>query len=956
MTVAVVLSGAAGLIFQIVWLYECGLVFGNSLWSATIVLSSFMGGLALGNALVARLGRRMARPLMVYAALEAIVGVSGLLLTYTLPHLTQIISPLTNAGGDNVLLVNAVRLGAAFVILVIPASAMGATLPVVVEAVSDETRTFGHVLGHLYGWNTLGAVAGVMSAELILVRDLGVKGSGWAAALLDVSAAGIAIYYGTGLAAVPAYATPSGGADRLTRPTMSARSNRSASVDRPASPVLLLASAALAGGALLSLEVVWFRFLTMFVLSTTLTVSLMLASVLSAIGVGGLAASVWLKRRADAAMYAAPVALLAGCATVLSYAAFGFVTSGTQIAEWERVLWLACALTVPTSVLSGALFTLLGDAIGQSMGGSNAEAVASLTLANTAGAMCGPAIAAFFLLPSLGMEGAVFALALAYLGVAALAFRPMAPPAAPRRRVVLAVVGLAFAFLIIQFPFGAMRDRYFARSAAAYSGDGSAIVATREGSTGTMFLMQQEWLGSPVYNRLVTDGFSMSGTAVPGMRYMRAFAYWPMLLHKAALKSALVVCYGVGVTAQAVADISSLESIDVVEISKDVVAMSDVIYQGQKAPLHDARIRLHLEDGRNFLQTTSRRFDLITGEPPPPRTPGTVNIYTHEYFQLVHDRLQDGGMATYWLPVGRPSPGTDVDTVVRAFCNVFTDCSLWNATPFDLMLVGSRGASGPITEDAFAKPWVTPGLEARLREIGFEQPEEIGATFLGDADYLRDLTKDTPELIDDFPQRLVPSPSRVSLSDPRYATDSSVSDFFQRVIDPGRARALFARSPFIRRFWPAALAVRTLPAFDDQRIINRVLWDGGKPLRQIEDLHFLLTRTPLRTLPLWVLGSDEVKQRIAESSDDTSGAVEYARALRALTGHGYAAAAGFFAASERRSFGGAQVRALHAYALCMAGQLDEARSIAQGTHAADADEDHFWQWITPRIASGGCAN
>ena len=99
MTVAVVLSGAAGLIFQIVWLYGCGLVFGNSLWSATIVLSSFMGGLALGNALVARLGRRMTRPLMVYAALEATVAVSGLLLTYTLPHLTEIVSPLTNAGG-----------------------------------------------------------------------------------------------------------------------------------------------------------------------------------------------------------------------------------------------------------------------------------------------------------------------------------------------------------------------------------------------------------------------------------------------------------------------------------------------------------------------------------------------------------------------------------------------------------------------------------------------------------------------------------------------------------------------------------------------------------------------------------------------------------------------------------------------------------------------------------------
>ena len=120
-------------------------------------------------------------------------------------------------------------------------------------------------------------------------------------------------------------------------------------------------------------------------------------------------------------------------------------------------------------------------------------------------------------------------------------------------------------------------------------------------------------------------------------------------------------------------------------------------------------------------------YDLITGEPPPPRTPGAVNIYTREYFQLIHDHLAEGGMTTYWLPVGRPNPGTDVDTIVRAFCDVFEDCSLWNATPFDLMLVGSRHATA----------WQTPALQARLREVGFEQPEQIGATFVGDAAFAR---------------------------------------------------------------------------------------------------------------------------------------------------------------------------------------------------------------------------
>ncbi len=89
-----------------------------------------------------------------------------------------------------------------------------------------------------------------------------------------------------------------------------------------------------------------------------------------------------------------------------------------------------------------------------------------------------------------------------------------------------------------------------------------------------------------------------------------------------------------------------------------------------------------------------------------------------------------------------------------------SDCSLWNATPFDLMLVGTRGATGPVPMSQFARAWQTPRLAARLREVGFEQPEQIGATFVGDADYLRQLTADTPPLTDDYPQRLRPTPSR----------------------------------------------------------------------------------------------------------------------------------------------------------------------------------------------------
>ena len=137
----------------------------------------------------------------------------------------------------------------------------------------------------------------------------------------------------------------------------------------------------------------------------------------------------------------------------------------------------------------------------------------------------------------------------------------------------------------------------------------------------------------------------------------------------------------------------------------------------------------------------------------------------------------------------------------------------------------------------------------------------------------------------------------------------------------------------------------SLLRFDHQRMINRVLLDGGKPLAQIEDLHALLVGTSMRTLPLWFLGSDEVKERIAEASEERSGATEYARALRALVSRDYRRAAAYFGESERRGLQGETVRPLQVYALCLAGDLDTARLLARGVRVNSDAERHFWRWL-----------
>src|SRR5262245_20288928 len=155
-------SGAAALIFEVVWFHRAGLVFGNDLWSTSLVLATYMGGLALGNGLVVAFGHRVRRLLRTYALIEVTVAVSAVAATHLLPQLTRVLVPLARGLALHPQLVDGIRGFAAFAVLMLPTTALGATLPVLVAALCRQDPRFGYVLGRLYGWNTLGAVAGVL--------------------------------------------------------------------------------------------------------------------------------------------------------------------------------------------------------------------------------------------------------------------------------------------------------------------------------------------------------------------------------------------------------------------------------------------------------------------------------------------------------------------------------------------------------------------------------------------------------------------------------------------------------------------------------------------------------------------------------------------------------------------------------------------------------------------------
>jgi spermidine synthase len=824
-------SGIAGLTFETLWFRLAGLSLGNSIWSASIVLAAFMGGLTLGNGLVARFYSRVKQPIRLYALLELAIGVGSFLVVLALPRLSSALGPLFATVADTPWALNTARMASAFALLVLPTTAMGATLPLLTEALSRSHPSFGATVGKLYGWNTLGAMLGAIATEAMLVRFFGIASTGLIAMLLNLTAGALALRLASEPAGVPAAAQS---------PTpFSARTYR------------YLLVALVSGAVMLALEVVWFRFLLLTYFGTGLTFAVMLAIVLAGIGLGGLAAGKLAHRDERCHRWLAHVTAFSGLLVVATYYGFDLFTAQQSrgSATLPAFVGFALFLMLPVALLSGAAFTLVAHAVKQELGGSM-RTTGLVALWNTIGATVGSLAAGFVLLPTLGMERSLFALAAMYCGTALLVPAVNVAKESSAARSAWGAIAITVVALAL-FPFGLMERSFF--KIVEHALPNETLIATREGLSETLRYYRRDEFGAPRYYRLVTNGYSMSGTTVPAKRYMKLYVYLPLAL-QADAQNALLVSFGVGSTAKALTDSARLQHIDVVDISREILAMSSVIYPDADNPLHDPRVNVHIEDGRFFLGTHSRKYDLITSEPPPPKVAGVVNLYTQEYFQAIRDHLTPNGRTTYWLPVHSLQP-LDVLAIIKSFCNVFEDCTLWDGAGLEWMLMGGNGASAPVSADTFTAQWRDERVRNELVRLGFELPEQMGALFMGDAPYLANLTGKIPPVTDNYPLRIssevVNSPDQV----PLYAA----------VMNERERLARFEQSAFIERVWPQELAARTPPYFRYEGLIKEHFTNGVYPSTDSaflwESLDQVLADNRFETLPLWLLDTDQDVQK-----------------------------------------------------------------------------------------------
>jgi spermidine synthase len=854
-----VLSGSAALIFETAWFRIVGLTLGSSVWSAAAVLMAFMTGLGIGNLLVTAYGHYIRKPFNWYALAEILIGVFGLLSVVLLPGLSPAIASGLAALISDPTILNAARFAIAFTIFLIPAIAMGATLPILQKGLFQYNKSFAKSLAHLYGWNTIGAVTGVLLAEFLLIEFIGVTGAAGVACVFNLAAALILFKHFQDAEAEPPQAKTIALSDTIFRLGFS------------------LFPPFLTGLILLALEVVWFRYLLLTQSSTSAVFAVMLAVVLIGIGSGGLIVSRLKLVDIDLDKLLFRLCLLAPVVAVLSFYSYSllYVSFFDQIYGRAGLLMIeGIVLMLPSCILSGVLFPLFGEKLHRKIGGTTSPSGA-LTFANTLGSAVGTGLATFLMLPLLGIEYSILTLALVYILVTLIVVLNSETLRQAGRNYLVPAGALALVLVI--FPYGALTKSYEVYAKEVYPRE--QLVAVKEGVNETLQYYRHDVSGRPASFRLVTNSHSMSATNFQAQRYMRLYAYMPYLLHDE-IKSVLQISYGVGVTAEAVVSLPDMSHFDIVDISQDVLSMSDVIHEASGLhPQKDPRSRVHVEDGRFFLQTTDNTYDLITAEPPPPKNAGVVNLYSQEYFDLIRSRLNQGGIVSYWVPAHTLHDG-DTLAITRAFCNVFPDCSMWNSIGLEFMLIGSNGGIDPAAVESMRSRW-TPEMAAEMWDIGIEQPEQLGAMFVADNRLLQELTEQVPPVTDNFPMRISHDLAGVTQR----------TELEALLVSGPRRYQSYLESEYIRSIFPRAFIRESLRYFKAEAILVDLTvpssWNVQIPLDKA--LVYLLGETDLVVLPVVILGGHPEVQKLLENGDEPVDFESYEQlVIKALSTRDYA--------------------------------------------------------------------
>jgi spermidine synthase len=688
-TAIFVLSGAAGLTYEIVWSRQLVLIFGNTTQAIAAILTGYFAGMAIGNLIGGRLADRVRSGLRLYAGLELLLVVVVLVTPVLFTAVRGAYGWAYSLLEEDHVLLGATRFALALLALAPATILMGATLPSLTRHLARRAADLGDVFGRLYAANTLGAVLGAMVAGFFFIEILGLTGSLVAGAIGSAIAGLIALRLAVLEERAPARATVTDADSRMPQRAITSERGTSVTGALGAHDVrrLALAVAFVSGLTSLGYQTLWTRLLSSGTGSVSYVFSAILVFFLIGLALGPLIVAIGARRGIPTLPWLGAtqllIAALAAVGTVLiAWRPFDLPV-GTS---WALVV-VPTATAIGLSLPLAARLVLSDDAhVGRDTG--------TVLASNTTGVVLGTMAIPFLIMPALGSPLSVIALAAVnvILGVAILWLGGGRRLSLRAGLASLVVGGLVVAI-----------------AGLGLAADPSVVRIRQEGS---LYASAEDEIASVQAGQIAASpqlwvaGTSMTALTVDA----RLMAVLPTIARPQA-QDMLVIAFGMGSSYRTGLILG--QQVEGVELVPSVPEMFPWFYDDAAAVLADPMGRLLIADGRNHVELTDRSFDIVVVDPPPPiESAGTGVLYSREFYQAAAGRLRPGGVMMEWIPYGQSL--AEFLAHVRTFGSVFPEVTLaFGPGGYGVFMFGS---SDPVRfedaaiRDVLSRPGVTEDL------------------------------------------------------------------------------------------------------------------------------------------------------------------------------------------------------------------------------------------------------
>lgn len=712
------LSGVAALMYEVLWVRSLSLVFGGTHLAVTTVLSVYMAGLALGSHFIGKLVDSLRHPLRCYGILELAIALFAVVFLLLMRIYPEIYIFMVQGQETSQAYLSAIRVLFAFVSLIGPTTLMGGTLPAMTKVVAERSGRLSSNLSFLYGINTLGAVAGTLLTGFVLLRFSSVSTTFYLAILLNGCAGLISILLPAGWfdTALPRQAPKAPVDGTRDGGPYSASEAKKKDVRRGMIRLALL-GIAISGFCALGYEVFWTRILTLTVGTSVYGFTIMLAAFLTGIALGSQVHGVILKHfNLRAATIRQQVQVLGIVEFMIGLTALIvtifirdlpvhaialhnlFINSGLGVFNARQLanLTLAFSYMLGPAFLMGLAFPMAAK-INADYTRQIGHAVGNVLASNTVGAILGSAVSGYVMIYIFGIERSLQMLVVVNAGMGAVLL--LCVRRSKKAEWSAAALTLAALALLATHPrlFRIWDAKYFAIFQNNQPDAYDTPERKKDALENTEVLFYHEGVNSTISSikikgadqAVLVNGKVVASSALKDRQCQLTLGHLPMLIHDNPRK-VLVVGLGTGMTLGAVSVHPGMEDLTLVEIEPNVLGAARTFGPYNNYVLDNPKLKIVFNDGRNFLMTTTSRYDVITADPIHPWTQGSGYLYTAEYFRIASEHLRPGGIMCQWLPIYELSVA-DLKSVVKTFLQNFKFGMAW-LTQYDAELIGSNTA------------------------------------------------------------------------------------------------------------------------------------------------------------------------------------------------------------------------------------------------------------------------